>query len=480
MRRLVLALLVCLTAALAVVAGELRAAKDPIAGSYIVVFKPTVQQSSVPAAARQLASAHGARVGFVYQHALKGFAAQTTPAGASALSRDPRVAYVEADQVMHTVATQTPATWGLDRIDQRDLPLNNTYNYNQTGAGVNAYIIDTGMRATHQQFTGRVANGADFVGDGNGTNDCNGHGTHVAGTTGGTTYGVWRNRSRCTPSACSTAAAPGRIGRDRRRRLGDVASRLSVRRAHEPRRRRELGPRHRGDQLDQLRRQLRDRRGQFQRKRVQLLARPRGRREHRRRDDELGCSRVVLQLRDVPRHLRAGQQHYLGVEHERHRDEHDQRDLDGHTARDRGDRALPADEPERLAVDGDAGVDQQRDAEPRDERGERLSEPAPVLALRRAAASSAASATAATAASAAASASASADGADHQRRLRGLVITVGARPSGRTPTPTRRRPGATRRSRSASRAGAARRSASSSGRRPTSASRPASASTTFH
>jgi len=112
---------------------------------------------------------------------------------------------------MHAFGTQTPATWGIDRIDQRDLPLNNTYNYNQTGQGVNAYIIDTGLRATHQQFTGRVGNGADFVGDGNGTNDCNGHGTHVAGTTGGTTYGVWRNRSRCTPSACSTAPAPGRI-----------------------------------------------------------------------------------------------------------------------------------------------------------------------------------------------------------------------------------------------------------------------------
>ena len=89
---------------------------------------------------------------------------------------------------MHAFTSQTPATWGLDRIDQRDLPLNNTYTYNQTGAGVNAYIIDTGIRATHQQFTGRVGNGVDEVGGG--TNDCNGHGTHVSGTVGGTTYGV--------------------------------------------------------------------------------------------------------------------------------------------------------------------------------------------------------------------------------------------------------------------------------------------------
>src|SRR4029079_16552661 len=71
-----------------------------------------------------------------------------------------------------------------------DLPLNNTYTYNQTGQGVQADIIDTGMRATHQQFTGRVGNGFTAINDGNGTNDCNGHGTHVAGTTGGSTYGV--------------------------------------------------------------------------------------------------------------------------------------------------------------------------------------------------------------------------------------------------------------------------------------------------
>src|SRR5204862_3135924 len=141
-------------------------------------------------AARRLASAHAARISFVYSHALEGFAARMTPSAAAAVARDARVAYVEQDQVMHAFTSQTPATWGLDRIDQRDLPLNNTYNYNQTGSGVNAYIIDTGMRATHQQFTGRVGNGADFVGDGQGTNDCNGHGTHVAGTTGGTTYGV--------------------------------------------------------------------------------------------------------------------------------------------------------------------------------------------------------------------------------------------------------------------------------------------------
>ena len=128
---------------------------------------------------------------------------------AAALADDPRVDYVEADQVFETFATQTPATWGLDRIDQRDLPLNNTYNYNQTGQGVHAYIIDTGVRASHQEFTGRMGNGFTAVNDGNGTNDCNGHGTHVAGTRAARPT-AWPSRSRSTPCACSAARARAR------------------------------------------------------------------------------------------------------------------------------------------------------------------------------------------------------------------------------------------------------------------------------
>ena len=174
-------------------------ARASVQDSYIVVLKPDSFRSDferpsaralVPAVADELTRAHGGSLESVYQHALKGFAVRLSEKQAARLAEDPRVAYVEPDQVFEAVAAQSPATWGLDRIDQRDLPLDNSYTYNQTGQGVNAYIIDTGMRATHQQFAGRVGNGFTAINDGQGTNDCNGHGTHVAGTTGGTTYGV--------------------------------------------------------------------------------------------------------------------------------------------------------------------------------------------------------------------------------------------------------------------------------------------------
>ncbi len=176
-----------------------RGARELVPGSYIVVLKAAAARSDdetrstqprVSAVAQELARAHGGDVTSVYQHALKGFAVRLNANRAAALADDPRVDYVEPDQVFEAVATQSPATWGLDRVDQRDLPLNNAYNYNQTGQGVNAYVIDTGIRASHQEFAGRIGNGFTSVNDGNGTNDCNGHGTHVAGTIGGTTYGL--------------------------------------------------------------------------------------------------------------------------------------------------------------------------------------------------------------------------------------------------------------------------------------------------
>jgi subtilisin family serine protease len=165
---------------------------EVIPDQYIIVFKQDVRD--VPGLARRLAAAHGRSPRFVYEHALKGFAAQLPAAAAAALARNPNVAYVEQDQVVHAFETTQPnATWGLDRSDQRALPLSGTYTYTPTGAGVTVYIIDTGIRTDHAEFGGaggRASSGFDAIGDGRNGNDCNGHGTHVAGTVGGTTYGV--------------------------------------------------------------------------------------------------------------------------------------------------------------------------------------------------------------------------------------------------------------------------------------------------
>ncbi len=126
-----------------------------------------------------------------FRTVLHGFAARLTTDQANAFRLDPRVLSVTPDQVATISDTEVAASWGLDRIDQRDLPLSGTYDYDPAdGAGVKAYVLDTGIRSTHSEFNGRVAIGAAFVEDSGGTVDCHGHGTHVAGTIGGTTYGV--------------------------------------------------------------------------------------------------------------------------------------------------------------------------------------------------------------------------------------------------------------------------------------------------
>jgi subtilisin family serine protease len=153
---------------------------------YIVVFKENVQDA--PGLARAMERAHGGQLLFIYENALKGFAIELPAPAAEALARNPNVAYVEQDQVVSIDATQSGATWGIDRIDQTGLPLSGTYSYNTTASNVYAYIIDTGIRTSHTQFGTRAANVYDALG-GNGQ-DCNSHGTHVAGTVGGSTHGV--------------------------------------------------------------------------------------------------------------------------------------------------------------------------------------------------------------------------------------------------------------------------------------------------
>ena len=173
--------------------GAVRAAGGATAvpDSYIVVLKDSaVARDRVGDTAKRLSGRHGGTVARTYGAALRGFEVKVNAARRPAIAADPAVAYVEQNHTVSISGTQAnPPSWGLDRIDQRNLPLDSSYTYPNTASNVHAYIIDTGIRFSHTDFGGRATSGYDAV-DGGAADDCNGHGTHVAGTVGGSAYGV--------------------------------------------------------------------------------------------------------------------------------------------------------------------------------------------------------------------------------------------------------------------------------------------------
>jgi len=215
LRRILAISSISVFAAAALVAPSIAAGNPnctAVDGEYIVTFTKGAVVSN------EVKNVNGKQVNprFIYDAAINGFAGFLTGDQVCVLQKRGNVLDVELDQVVTIDAVQSGATWGLDRIDQQSLPLNSTYSYTFSGAGVDAYVIDTGILGTHSEFAGRMGSGYSAISDGNGTTDCNGHGTHVAGTIGGTTYGVAKQATLipvrvfgCTGSTTNSAIIGG-------------------------------------------------------------------------------------------------------------------------------------------------------------------------------------------------------------------------------------------------------------------------------
>ncbi len=198
---------------------KFRKTSQAIPNKYIVVLNDDVVSRTATASVRRahvstiadgFGQLHGGKVEFIYETALVGFSIQLPhEAAALAISRSPRVKYVEEDALGSVVDTQFNPPWGLDRIDQESSTLNGQYVFNATGAGVTAYVIDTGIRSTHVEFGGRASSAADFIGADScntaGNNDCFNHGTHVAGIIGGATFGVAKGVTIRSIKVCNAA-----------------------------------------------------------------------------------------------------------------------------------------------------------------------------------------------------------------------------------------------------------------------------------